>query len=141
MKKFLIILLPAFFWATSDALTRVFSGKINSILGTFLLAVGMVISLIIVMIFIPNISKEISTTNLKFAGIALFAGLINATGFFLFVKFLEKGGNFTQGMPIILVGIVVFVTLYGIIFFKDPLTLKTGIGLVLAAGAIYFLAH
>lgn len=136
-----MLLLPAFFWGTSDALTRIFSSKINATLGTLLLAIGMVISLVIALFFVPNVAKEIASTNLKYGAVALFSGLINATGFFLFVKFLEQGGNFTQGMPIILVGIVVFVTLYGIIFFRDPLTLRTGIGLLLAAGAIYFLAH
>jgi drug/metabolite transporter (DMT)-like permease len=56
------------------------------------------------------------------------------------VKFLQQGGTFTAGMPIILVSIVIFTTIYGIIFFKDPLTIKTGIGLILGIGAIYFLS-
>ena len=141
MKNLLIIALPAFFWATSDILTRIFSAKINATLGTLLLAIGMVISLLIGMFFlVPNLETELSTLNLKYSLIAVFAGFINATGFFFFVKFLQQGGNFTQGMPMILTSIVIFTTIYGLIFFKDPITIKTVIGLVLGMGAIYFLS-
>jgi drug/metabolite transporter (DMT)-like permease len=140
MKNLLIVVLPAFFWATSDVLTRIFSDKINATLGTLLLSIGMVISLLLGIFFMPNLSTEISTLTWKYSLIAIFAGFINATGFFFFVKFLQQGGNFTSGLPIILVSIVIFTTIYGVVFFKDPLTIKTGIGLVLGIGAIYFLS-
>ena len=141
MKKLLIVILPAFFWATSDVLARISSSKINDILGAMILSLGAFLILFLGMFaLVPDLTKEVSNISLKYFLIALVAGVANATGLFFFFRFLQQGGNFTQGMPMILTSIVIFTTIYGLIFFKDPLTLKTIIGLALGIGAIYFLS-
>jgi len=141
MKNLFIVILPAFFWAISDILTRLSSGKMNAVLGSWLLAFGMMMALAVAAIFaVPNLSKEILAMNPKYVALSIFAGIVNAAGFYYFYKFLQQGGNFTQGMPMILISIVLFVTIYGIIFFKDLITFKTGIGLVLGMASIYFLS-
>lgn len=141
MKKFLIILLPAFFWASSDIITRFTSSKLNTIVGTFLLSLGMTIAMVIAILFIPNVLKEIPKTSSKYALVVFSSGLVNAVAWYFYFDFLKDGGNFTQGFPLMMVYLTIFAAIFGIIFFKDPLTIKTGIGLILGIGAIYFLAH
>ena len=142
MKNLLIIALPAFFWAISDIITRISSHKINDTFGALVIAFGMVSMMILFSLFmIPSIAKEFATTETKYIWISLLAGGMNAVGVFFFLRFLQQGGNFTQGLPIIQILLVSLGVIYGLIFFKDPLTLKTGIGLILGMGAIYFLSR
>lgn len=142
MNKFLIVFLPAFFWASSDILTRISSAKINAVLGSMILSFAAFLTLAIGSFFlVPNLQQEIIAISPKYIGIIFLSGITNAVGFYFFFKFLQQGGNFSQGVPAILILLTMFVAIYGIIFFKDPLTIKTGVGLILGIGAIYFLAH
>jgi transporter family protein len=141
MKNLLIVVLPAFFWAISDIVTRISSNKINDTFGALMIAFGMACMMIMFSVFmIPNIAKEFTITGTKYIWLAILAGGMNAVGVFFFLRFLQQGGNFTQGLPIIQILLVSLGVIYGIIFFKDPLTIKTGIGLILGIGAIYFLS-
>jgi len=138
--KYLLILLPAFFWASSDVLTRISSDKVNSFWGSFLLSLGMAIALGIVLLFMPNAFRELGKTPTNYIWLVLGSGVVNAVAWYFYFQFLQSGGNFTQGMPIMLVLLSIFIVIYGIVFFKDPINTKILIGLLCAGGAIYFLS-
>lgn len=136
-----LALLSGFFWATSDILSRILADKAHALLGVMLIAVGTFltgVTLYTINRFMAH-APFLPTENQKILPLFLVAGVLNALGFYFFLKLFQSQGTFTQGLPILFLFILIFTVVYGIIFFKDPVTPKIAVGLLLAAAAVYLL--
>lgn len=138
---FFFIFLSAFFWATADIITRVISQKISSIAVSLGVGIGMCIAMLLAALFTSQSTLgELVLKDKNSFLIAIAAGLVNGIAFYCFSRFFQVDGNFTKGMPIMLLGILIFTVIYGVVFFDDPFSVRIAAGILLAGAAIWLLA-
>ena len=135
-------ILSAFFWATSDVVSRILSDKMDNTLWTALFSIWMlaIASITLVIMMMYGWSEKLLVENKLHILWMIFAWVINGIGFIFFFKFFSLGGNFTQWLPIILICVLLFALLYWIIFFKDTMNIKIMLGIIFAAISIYLLS-
>jgi len=137
-----------FFWiisalcrASSDAITRVFSTRADSYLWTSIFSLWMFFSAFITFLFIYNLGLWNDFLSDKWAlWVLFFSWLINGIGFIFFFKFFQNSWNLTQGIPSLLLFVLLISVIYGVLFFKDPINLRIIIGIIFAWLAVYLLA-
>lgn len=67
------------------------------------------------------------------------AGVVNGIGFIAYAVIISKPQWAPVYIPISLVIMVIIITLGGVIFFKDPISLQKGAGIILGAFSIWLL--
>ena len=125
----------------SDSFTRLAAKEINGYLGAAVLSLAMLI-LLMGMFFLTTTSpiEVMKNTSTKSYVIIFASGLVNGLAWFWYFRFLASGGTFTEQMPIIFVLLSVFVFLSGVLIWKDPVSIKTILGLAFGMISIYLLA-
>ena len=137
---FLFIVLSAFFWSTADVVLRTISSKISAVAASLGVGIGMIIAMLSLFVFTSDQSlMHLITKDAKWFLLAILAGMVNSGGFFFFTKFLQHKGTFTEGMPVILIGVLLMTTLYGVFIFKDPFSWRIMAGVTCAGVAIWLL--
>ena len=112
--------------------------KIDSTSFSFFQTISALIVISVVFGFFWISKPQISLTK-EGMYISLIAGAIGIIAV-LFEASAFKAGNIAIVGPLIAVGTAAIITMGGILLFKDALTFKTGIGIILALIAIFLLS-
>jgi uncharacterized membrane protein len=114
------------------------ASRIDAVSFTLFNSVGAIVLIILVFGY-----SWFSKSNLSFTNEGIYFALI-AGAVSIFAVILEavalKTGNITIVGPLMAVGVAMVLTLAGVFIFKETLTMRTGIGLMLALVAIYLLS-
>jgi len=139
MTWLILALLAATLSGFTDFFIKLSAGKIHA---TFS---GFVINLVSTLVLLPFIFcyKAKGENIFKFGtnGLAysIIAGIIIGFLTIVMLKMYSQGTNLSIGSPLIRIGSVVLVISLGILFLKEPITLKFVVGFLLSLAGLYLL--
>ena len=133
----LTIIATAVLWGMADLLRKVASNGSNINFLSFIFNLGAFIAPLLVLIYLvlknQNIKTDFSSSVLAFVG-----GVLAGIGGILLFYMLSKN-NVSIIFPSVRVVSLIVVAVGGIMFFKEPATLKLIVGLMLSFVSIYLL--
>ncbi len=139
--KWTLIVLPALFWAMSDIVARYAAKGTNVYLASAITTIIMAIIFTFLFFFTEtNPLQTIFETKRSYIWAFILSGLTNVVGGWAYFQFLATGGNFTGELGSITLLNLIFLLIFGILFWKDPLSAKNLLGLAFGLVAIYLLS-
>ena len=132
-------LFAAILYGLHNVFTKLASGKISDQFGGLMLeftGAFLILGYIIFLRFKGTNSFNFTKEGILFS---IFAGACVGIGSVLYFTIFRLGGNLSIAGPIVLVGGVLIMTIVGIIFFKEGISLLKTIGLTLGIISLYIL--
>ncbi|HYF04738.1 MAG TPA: EamA family transporter [Patescibacteria group bacterium] len=133
-------LLTAFFFGAYNFFIKVASGHIHQILGAVILQLVATLTGALVLLYLryTNVPLKFSEQGFIYAVLAgVFVGLAEITSFIVF----SKGVSISTGIPIIIGVSVIFASLLGFLFLKEPIHLQGILGIILIIAGIVLLTR
>jgi len=132
----LLCLVSAVFWAAAPLIGRY--SAVNPWMMATLVAGGSFL-VVLPIIFLHNFAL----TDPRGIAIGLIAGVVNGIGLLAFYRLIAGSGqglwDISRIVPLVFVMVPIFTSIGAFLLFKEDVTPQRIIGLVLAAGAIWFL--
>lgn len=123
--------------AAADVLVKLASGKVSNSLG--MLLYGVVPFLAGLIWYIADSKSETAIVNPIGIVYALGVGVGFASVTFGLYAAFSAGAPVSLASPLIRLGGLLAASLFGILVFKEPFSLRYGVGLVMACGGLYLM--
>ncbi len=126
-------------FALADTLSKLVSSKMNIFVSTFI--INLVSGLALLVFIIPMLLKDKSVFNMSKEGLflSLGAGIAVASATLFFMKLFSTGTNLSIASPSVRIGTLLLVSLIGVIFLKEGISLKYIAGIILSLVGLYLL--
>ncbi len=135
-KFLLIILLPIIFWACAFPFIKILLEELSFINLTIM---RFVVVCIILLVFIPLQSKRLSTLQKKDIMPIFLLGFFGVIGYHLGLNYGEQFVS-AGAASLIIATIPVFVVIMSIIYLKEKITIKKGIGILLSLSGVIIIS-
>jgi uncharacterized membrane protein len=143
MNWILYCIITIMFYGLHDVILKLLSDKVNATISSIIISISASVAMLI-FYYLNNNAKIINIKNelkpftheallLVIAGISLGFATIS------FIKMFNAGTSFSVGIPLVYIGIILISIMIGFFFFKEPISIKNLLGILLSMVGIFLI--
>jgi len=135
---FIAALVAALAYGLHNIFTKIAAGHVSDGLGALLLEATATLCIVIYLIFILSDENKFSFTS-RGALFSIIAGICVGVGTVLYFYIFSHGGELSIAGPLVISGGVLLMSVAGVVFFKESVSLTKILGIVLCVAGLWML--
>lgn len=134
-----IAVLTALLYGMYNVFTKLAAGNISDSFGAFLLEIVAALLILGFIFFLRFKGENPIQFNAQGLLFSIFAGISVAIVSILYFMVFRTGGHLSVAGPFILVGGSIVMIVIGVLFFKEPISVRSAAGLILGLVGLYLM--